>query len=113
MRGILLAFCCFFSSCRPSDRIEVVKARLVVADSVELLGTDSAFVARPGGLLISAGQYYVADNGNKTVWHFDSSGRLLNSYGQPGDGPGELRRPPTSRSSAIHCLRCTTSRNAK
>jgi len=91
MRGILLAFCCFFSSCRPSDRIEVVKARLVVADSVELLGTDSAFVARPGGLLISAGQYYVADNGNKTVWHFDSSGRLLNSYGQPGDGPGELR----------------------
>ncbi len=67
-------------------------ARISVIDSLELVGTDSAFVARPSAVAITGDrQILVADNGNMAVWRFDSTGRLLGRVGAPGDGPGGLR----------------------
>lgn len=65
---------------------------IVVMDSVELVASDSEFVARPGGLIVERDhRFLVADNGNKAVWRFDPTGRPTGRIGKPGDGPGELR----------------------
>ncbi len=88
--AVTLAFAA--AACRSASSDNRRVATLAVIDSVELVATDSAYVARPGGLAITRdGQMLVADNGQKTVCRFNSTGQLLDRFGKPGDGPGELR----------------------
>ncbi len=42
------------------------------------------------GLLDNNNQVFLVDNGNKKVHHFDSAGKIKNSFGREGRGPGEF-----------------------
>lgn len=44
--------------------------------------------------LAAAGDLYIADGyGNARVHHFSPDGKLLHTWGEPGDGPGEFHVP--------------------
>ena len=57
--------------------------------------SDTAALARPSGLLFDdRGDLWVADACNHRICRFDrSSGRLLGTFGELGDGPGRLSYP--------------------
>ena len=49
---------------------------------------------RPAGLGFDArGNVYVLDSGNHRVQVFDPDGELIRSFGEPGQGPGQLNEP--------------------
>lgn len=61
---LALTFAFATTACRSSSLDDRHVETLTVIDSVELVATDSAYVARPGGLAITRdGQIFVADNG--------------------------------------------------
>jgi len=39
------------------------------------------------------GNFYVVDQTESKVYHFSSEGKLLHSFGQKGQGPGDFQRP--------------------
>lgn len=64
---------------------------LSLLDSVPLAESDSVTLGMPAGLLIDGrGRIWVADNGDKRVHLFDSTGRHLALLGRRGSGPGEF-----------------------
>jgi len=63
-------------------------------DSVRLQETDSAFLASPSGLVVSAdGRIFVSDVAAGQVLAFDDAGSFVGRYGRRGRGPGELLGP--------------------
>lgn len=63
-------------------------------DSVRLQETDSAFLASPSGLVVSAdGRIFISDLAAGQVLAFDDAGSFLGRYGRRGRGPGELLAP--------------------
>lgn len=65
---------------------------LVPLDTVLIAETDSAYIGRPAGLYVDrVGRIYISDLLGDRVLQFDSTGRMLRSFGRPGAGPGEFR----------------------
>ncbi len=70
------------------------------APNLQLLGrtsleeNDSAYVARPAGVVIGTdGSIFVSDAFWGRVLRFSSRGGLMATYGRRGEGPGELKDP--------------------
>lgn len=70
------------------------------APNLQLLGrtsleeNDSAYVARPAGVVIGTdGSIFVSDAFWGRVLRFSSDGALMATYGRRGEGPGELKDP--------------------
>lgn len=68
---------------------------LVLVDSVRLARPDSVYIGKPAQPSVDPrdGSFYVPDIFSKTVYRFGRDGRLLSTYGQPGQGPGEFQWP--------------------
>jgi hypothetical protein len=100
--SVLLLFGC--GSDRPRTEPQDVRTSVFVqprapelrrVGQIELEETDSIYLAKPSGLSIDArdGSLYVSDGFWGRVLHFSADGRLLQVYGQRGEGPGELTDP--------------------
>jgi hypothetical protein len=58
------------------------------------LGTDGALFAAPSGVVVDTrGRLYVPDTKDRSIRVFDHSGRLLQTIGRAGRGPGEFQAP--------------------
>lgn len=56
--------------------------------------TEAPFNKPTGIAFAPDGGFYVSDGyGNSKVHHFTADGRLIRSWGRPGEGPGEFRLP--------------------
>jgi len=66
---------------------------LTLIDSVEVQESDSIYIGRPYTPAIDPydGTVYVPDFFSNRVYRFGRDGRLLRTYGRPGQGPGEFR----------------------
>ncbi len=71
---------------------EVAALSLVKVDSVSL-GTSDRDVSQITDLKVWSGRYYVLDGATKSVRVFDHRGRLTNTIGRQGRGPGEFVDP--------------------
>lgn len=69
---------------------------LTLVDSIRLEESDTAYLARPTGLLPSAdGSFFVTDAGTARLLRFSRRGLLLRAFGRHGAGPGEFATPTT------------------
>lgn len=68
---------------------------LVPVDSLLLEEADSLYMGRPWTPAVDPrdGSIYIPDGYTSRVYRFDRSGRLVQTYGSRGSGPGELRGP--------------------
>lgn len=66
---------------------------LVALDSVLLIEADTLYIGNPYTPAIDPndGSFYIPDIFSKRVLRFARSGILIQTYGRPGDGPGEFR----------------------
>lgn len=66
---------------------------LALIDSVQFHESDSVFVGSPTGLAVDPidGSYYIGDRQGEHVIRFGADGRVIQTYGRAGSGPGELR----------------------
>jgi len=62
----------------------------MLATPIRLESRDSAFVAEPSALAISATAIYVADAGSNSVFEYDRTGAMIRRIGRKGKGPGEF-----------------------
>ena len=84
----------FASACAESARDARLALNAPWTDSVRLQETDSAFLASPSGLVVSAdGRIFVSDIAAGQVLAFDDAGSFVGRYGRRGRGPGELLGP--------------------
>lgn len=77
-----------------SDAILGVVARLnKKGEPVGMLGADN--LQRPTGLAFDPvrGLLFVADRLDNSIKVFDATGKIVNTFGSAGDGPGELNAP--------------------
>jgi hypothetical protein len=78
-------------SCKGSDTNAVTIRR---STSISVAESESAFVAYPSQLAISAtGTFAVSDIQRGVLMLYARDGHLLRQIGKRGDGPGELRAP--------------------
>jgi hypothetical protein len=68
---------------------------LVAVDSVLLAEADTLYLGNPYALAVDPydGSFYVSDFFADRVLRFGRGGRLVRTYGRPGDGPGEFHTP--------------------
>ena len=67
---------------------------IFLIDSVEVVETDSVFVARPNSIAVDAsGRVYVSDGSVKRVLRVERDGSGLAPITRVGGGPGEVQRP--------------------
>lgn len=67
---------------------------ITLIDSVEVVETDSVFVARPTAIMVdAAGRVYVSDGSAKRVLRMERDGSGLTPITRVGAGPGEVQRP--------------------
>lgn len=59
---------------------------------IDPTGTDAEFGAIAGVLVAPDGTIFVLDDGFGTIHAFDDAGRHLRSFGEQGEGPGDLPR---------------------
>jgi hypothetical protein len=85
------------SSCKVDHRQERSEAQpngpvgITVVDSVRLQDTDTAFLARPAGIAVTAqGDLFLSDNANKQIFRFSRDGRFVRTISRRGSGPGEV-----------------------
>lgn len=75
---------------RPLDRRFEEVLRLGGADD----GPETFFRVGPGSVAFDArGRIFILDTGNRRVRIFDADGSHVRSFGQEGEGPGELQLP--------------------
>jgi len=91
------AFCILVAACagdQVADRSESQPngpIGVTVVDSVRLQETDTAFLAQPAGIAVTArGELYLSDNANKRIFHFGRSGNFVRTISHRGSGPGEF-----------------------
>ncbi|MGI0087044.1 MAG: PEFG-CTERM sorting domain-containing protein [Nitrosotalea sp.] len=82
----------YFVGGHPVDDIEMLNTnQFSVPTFVSNFATN--FTAPTGIAIDSSGDIYVVDSGNSQVKKFDSNGKLLLSWGNPGSGNGQLLHP--------------------
>lgn len=67
----------------------------VPMDSVLLMTDDTLYIGKPFNLTVDPhdGTFYVTDLFSRRMYRFGRNGETLNTYGRPGQGPGELSSP--------------------
>jgi len=65
---------------------------LVPMDSVLLAETDTLYIGHPFGVVVDPfdGSLHIPDSFSRRIYRFARDGSLLQTYGRPGRGPGEL-----------------------
>lgn len=63
---------------------------LVLVDSIQFEQTDEAFLVQPKQVVPAGDDYLVSDAGQARIFLYDQQGRLIKSFGQEGEGPGEF-----------------------
>lgn len=68
---------------------------LVAVDSVLLAEADTLYLGNPYALALDPydGSFYISDFFADRVLRFGRDGRLVRTYGRPGNGPGEFHTP--------------------
>jgi hypothetical protein len=67
----------------------------IVAETLAVIGQEADTIAINEGatpVVDSRGRFYVLEKGGASVLVFGPDGRLMQSFGRPGTGPGEFRR---------------------
>jgi sugar lactone lactonase YvrE/4-amino-4-deoxy-L-arabinose transferase-like glycosyltransferase len=77
---------------RPAAQLLEQLVRLSV-NSVGILGGPGMFQEPRSVAVASSGDVFVADTGSRQVHRLDQGGRLLRSWGRPGEGEGEFLEP--------------------
>lgn len=72
----------------PGPTIRVADSLLLVESGGGMLGAYTSMMTRDG-----AGRLYVSDMTSRRVVAFGPDGRVIRTFGRPGEGPGEFRLP--------------------
>ncbi len=86
-----------FTACTPEQPRDESEAQpngpvgVTVLDSIRLQDTDTAFVAQPAAIAVTAqGDLFLSDNANKRIYRFRRDGRFVRTISKRGSGPGEV-----------------------
>lgn len=97
-RVMVLVVAAFVSACEKQENRELQQplsdVTLASFASVRLQERDTAYIAKPNALAVSAtGEFYVTDMLSRKVLRFDSTGSFLEMIGRRGGGPNEFEGP--------------------
>jgi hypothetical protein len=96
MRRLLApAAAVLLAACGGTGHGERAGPTLVAVDNVLLAEADTLYLGNPYALAVDAydGSFYISDFFADRVLRFGRDGRLVRTYGRPGNGPGEFHTP--------------------